>query len=579
MQIPNFSALLKLSLRIKLLKQIHGSILVNGLDHLEPILIRQIIVSSGSFHQTHVTQYVKTILNHTQHRDVSPLGYAIRFLCQHGQFQDAVIFYVQLQRSGVFPNTYALSSIPKAYGKINCKNGGISVHCQVHKYGFASIVYVQTALLDFYSKMGDIKTAHKVFDEMSDRNIVSWNAIISGYVKFGELEMAQSVFDRMPERDIVSWNAILLGYAKAGKMDQAYVLFKEMPERGASSWNVMIRGYIDRGNIELARGFFDAMPKRNSISYITMISAYSKCGDVESAEKIFYEEEKKDQLLYNAMVACYAQNGRPKEALHLFDEMLQPILNIQPDKMTLASAISACSQLGDSNMGSRIESYMGEFGIRMDNYLSTALIDMHAKCGSIDKAIELFHRLEKKDIVAYSAIILGCGINGRGQDAIKLFEEMIGSNISPNSATITGILSAYNHAGLVEEGYDCFELMQKYGIIPCVDHYAIMVDLLGKAGRLEEAYELIKKMPMQPHSGVWGALLLACSVHNNVELGEIAAAKCFKLEPNSTGYCSLLSKIYVSSGKWDEAKRLREAIEERGFNKVPGCSWIKPAEA
>ncbi|KAL3498563.1 hypothetical protein ACH5RR_041295 [Cinchona calisaya] len=573
MHISNLSTLLNKFLTIKQLNQIHSLILINALNHLEPILVRQIIVSSGSFHQTHITKYVKLILNHMQHRDVSPLGYAIRFLCQHSQFQDAVVLYVQLQSSGVFPNTYSVSSSLKAYGKINYKVGGISVHAQVHKFGFDGVVYVQTALLDFYSKMGDIRTAHKVFDEMSGKNVVSWNCVLSGYVKYGDLDTARHVFDEMPERDIVSWNVMVSGYGRAGEMDRAYALFKEMSERSSSSWNVMIRGYIDCRKMELARGFFDAMPQRNSISCISMISGYSKCGDVESAEEIFDKEQEKDQLLYNAMIACYAQNGRPKKALQLFDEMLQPTLNIRPDKMTLASAVSACSQLGDLEFGSRIESYMSDVGIRMDDYLSTALIDMHAKSGSIDKAFELFHGLQKKDIVAYSAMILGCGINGRGNDAVKLFEEMMDSNVAPNLATITGILSAYNHAGLVEEGYRCFNSMQKYGLFPSVDHYAIMVDLLGKAGRLEEACELIKKMPVQPHSGVWGALLLACNLHNNLELGEIAAAKCFELEPDSTGYRSLLANIYAYSGRWDEAKRLREDIQESGINKVPGCSW------
>ncbi|CAI9093625.1 OLC1v1029173C2 [Oldenlandia corymbosa var. corymbosa] len=579
MQIPQLKTLLGGFLDIKLAKQIHGLILITGFHHLEPILVRQIIISAGNYHQNKVTQYVELILRHLRCKDVIPLGFAIRFLSQQGQSQDAVLLYVQLQGSGLIPNTFSIASALKSYGKMGCKSGGVSVHSHVHKFGFSKVVYVQTALMDFYSKMGDMRTARKVFDEMGLKNVVSWNSLLSGYVKSGELVMAQKVFDEMPERDTISWNTMLLGYCRACEMSRAYSVFREMPEKNSASWNVMIRGYVDAGKIEVAHGFLETMPQRDSISCITLISAYSKCADVESAEKIFYQEEKRDRLLYNAMIACYAQNGWPKEALHLYDEMFQPNLNIRPDKITLASAISACSQLGDAKRGSEIESCMGDLGIRMDDYLATALIDLHTKCGDINKACELFHGLQKKDVVAYTAMILGCGTHGRASDAVKLFENMINSEITPNLATFIGVLSAYNHAGLVEEGYSCFCSMQKYGLFPSVDHYSIIVDLLGKAGRLEEAYELIKEMPMQPHSGVWGALLLACSLHNNLELGEIAAAKCVQLEPDSTGYYSLLANIYASSGRWDESKQLREAVEEMSFDKVPGCSWMENAKA
>ncbi|KAL0387441.1 UNVERIFIED_CONTAM: Pentatricopeptide repeat-containing protein, mitochondrial [Sesamum radiatum] len=193
----------------------------------------------------------------------------------------------------------------------------------------------------------------------------------------------------------------------------------------------------------------------------------------------------KDLLLYNSMIACFAQNNRAKEALQLFDEMLKPNSNVQPDKMTLASAISACSQLGDSKYGTSIETYMRELGIGMDDHLATSFIDLYAKCGNIDKAHELFKRVQKRDLVAYTAMILGYGINGRGKEAIELFEEMMDADIIPNLVTFTGILTAYNHVGLVEEGYRCFMSMQRHGLLPSQDHYAIVVDLLVGL-RLEE---------------------------------------------------------------------------------------------
>lgn len=476
-----------------------------------------------------------------------------------------------MHRLGLYPSTFAVSSALRACARIVYKNGGVSIHAHVYKYGFCSGVFVKTALVDFYSKLGDMVNARMVFDEMGNRNVVSWNSILSGYLKCGDLVEAKRVFDEIPGRDVVSWNSMVSGYARGGDIDMACQLFRQMPERNSASWNAVISGYVDCGKIELARGFFDSMPNRTSVSWITMIAGYSKCGDVNSACELFNQMGEKDLLSFNSMIACYAQNSRPREALQLFDKMLNSNKIIQPDKMTFASVLSACSQLGDLRFGYWVESYMGMLGIEMDDHLVTALIDLYAKCGSIDKAYQLFSCLRKKDLVSYTAIILGCGINGKPDDSIKLFEEMLDAQICPNSVTFTGILTAYNHAGLVKEGYHCFNSMRDHGLAPSVDHYGIMVDLLGRAGRLEEAHELIRSMPMQPHAGVWGALLLACKLYNNVELGKLAARHCFEMECDATGYCSLLSNIYAAVDRWDDA----ESLKNKGFAKIPGCSWME----
>lgn len=429
--------------------------------------------------------------------------------------------------------------------------------------------------MDLYSKLGDMETARKVFDGMTEKNVVSWNSILSGYLKAGNMEEAQVVFDEIPNKDVVSWNSMVSGYARIGKMDKAFFLFQQMPERSSASWNAMISGFADCGRMESARRIFDSMPLRNKVSWIAMISGYSKCGNVESARQVFDQMSEKDVLSFNAMIACYAQNSQPKDALELFNQILKREVNIQPNEMTLASVISASSQLGDLKFGLWIETYMSKDGIELDDHLATAFLDLYTKCGDIERAYKLFHGLKKRDVVAYSAMILGCGINGKAVDATKMFEEMVSTQICPNSVTYTGLLTAYNHAGLVEEGYRCFNSMNDHGVVPSGDHYGIMVDLLGRAGQLDKALELIRSMPMQPQAGVWGALLLACSLHNNVELGEIAAQNCFKLEPDKSGYYALLANIYASAERWDDARRLRKVMEKKGFTKIPGCSWMQ----
>ncbi|XP_057976976.1 pentatricopeptide repeat-containing protein At4g22760 [Malania oleifera] len=576
MLISKLTALLYNSRTVNQASQIHAQVLVNGLHQIEPLLLRRPLLSASDCSRS-IAQYAQSILHHLQEPDAVSWACSIRILSRHGQFKEAYALYAEMQRRGLTPGTFALSSVLKACARLVNKIGGFSIHAQIHKYGFCGGVYVQTALVDLYSKFGDMVAAQMVFDEMGERNVVSWNSLLSGYLKAGELSVARRVFDEIPRKDVISWNSMISGYASIGDMVGAYSLFGQMPERNIASWNAMVSGYVGSGNIELARNIFDAMPHRNNVSWITMISGYSKCGDVDSARELFDRMDEKDQLTCNAIIACYAQNSRPKKAIELFNKMLEPNGRIQPDKMTLVSVISACSQLGDVRFGSWIESYMRKLGIEIDNHLATALIDLYAKSGGIDRAYELFHNLGKRDLVAYTAMILGCGINGKATDAIKLFDEMMDAHICPNLVTFTGLLTAYNHAGLVEEGYHCFNSMKKYGLTPSADHYGIVVDLLGRAGRLQEAHQLIISMPMQPHAGVWGALLLACRLHNNVELGEIAANHCFELEPDTTGYCSLLANIYASVGRWEDAKRLRNVLQEKGFSKTPGCSWMETA--
>ncbi|WJX96110.1 Pentatricopeptide repeat-containing protein [Trifolium repens] len=568
------TTLMKNCSTMKHAKQIHAQILTNDLNHLQPLFIHRILLCEITNYKT-LSHYILSILHHLHIPDSFSWGCVIRFFSQKGHFIEAVSLYIQMRRIGLCPNSHAISSALKSCAKVEENLCGVLIHGQVHKFGFNSCVYVQTALLDLYSKFGDVRIARKVFDEMTEKNVVSWNSLLSGYIKAGNLDEGQRFFDEIPMKDVISWNSMISGYAKAGKMNQACYLFQQMPERNFSSWNTMITGYIDCGSIVSAREYFDAMPRRNSVSLITMIAGYSKNGDVGSAREVFDQMVAKDLRSYNAMIACYAQNSKPKEALNLFNGMLKPEISLHPDKMTLASVISACSQLGNLEHWRWIESHINDFGIVLDDHLATALIDLYAKCGNIDEAYELFRGLRKRDVVAYSAMIYGCGINGRVSDAVELFERMVGECVGPNLATYTGILTAYNHAGLVEEGYRCFNSMKGNDIVPSVDHYGIMVDLLGRAGRLDEAYKLIINMPIQPNAGVWGALLLACRLHDNVKLGEIAAQHCIKLESETAGYYSLLSGMYATVGKWNDAKKLTSGVEGKKIIKIPGCSWTQ----
>ncbi|XBI10242.1 hypothetical protein VPH35_137561 [Triticum aestivum] len=349
-----------------------------------------------------------------------------------------------------------------------------------------------------------------------------------------------------------------------------------MPERNAASWNAVICGLIAHGHLTRAREMFEQMPVMSNISWITMISGYAKAGDVQAAAGLFERMENKNDLYaWNAMITCYAQNGCAREAIGVFNRMLKPHVCVLPNEKTFSSVISACSQLGNLRFGLWVQSFMGSLGIELDDHLRTALVDLYTKSGRIDSAFDLFKGLRTRDVVSYSAMIVGCGMNGKLNEAIGLFKEMSDANIRPNAVSFVGLLSAYNHAGLVEEARACFAFMSsKYKIRPSMEHYTIMVDLLGRSGKLDEAFQLIRQMPMQPHASVWGALLLSCRLHNNVKLGEVVASKCFEQASGESGYYILLGNIYAQANKWDKLKRLRKTMKERGLSKMPGSSWV-----
>ncbi|XP_010439284.1 PREDICTED: pentatricopeptide repeat-containing protein At4g22760-like [Camelina sativa] len=554
-------------------KQVHAQLVVNGFNHLEPILVHQTLQLTREFSRN-VVNYVKRILNWFNGLDSFSWGCLVRFLSQHRKFKETVAVYIELHNSGVPPSSHAITSVLRACGKIENVIDGKLIHAQVLKNGLCGCVYVQTGLVGLYSRLGYIEIATKnAFDDIAEKNTVSWNSLLQGYLESGNLDEARRVFDKISEKDVVSWNLIISSYATKGDMGNACSLFLAMPLKSSASWNILIGGYVNCREMKLARTYFDTMPQRNSVSWITMISGYTKSGDVQSAEELFRQMSKKDKLVYDAMITCYAQNGKPKDSLKLFSQMLN--FNIQPDEITLSSVVSANSQLGDTSFGTWVESYVTEHGIKIDDLLSTSLIDLYMKGGDFAKAFKLFSNLNKKDTVSYSAMIMGCGINGMATEANRLSREMIKKKIPPNLVTFTGLLSAYSHSGLVQEGYECFKSMKDYNLEPSADHYGIMVDMLGRAGRLEEAYKLIKSMPMQPNAGVWGALLLASGLHNNVEFGEIACSQCVELETDPTGYLSHLANIYTSVGRWDDARNVRDTMEEKKLRKTLACSWVE----
>ncbi|CAM8963782.1 unnamed protein product [Rhodiola kirilowii] len=464
-------------------------------------------------------------------------------LACNGHLQEAIALYAQMRTQLVKPNNFNIPFALKACGNLKCISEGEQIHADLLKEGFISDVYVQTSLLDMY-------------------------------VKCGRVAMAKQVFDRMVEKTIVSWTAMLAGYCSVGLLDQAKDLFREMPTKNVVTWNVMIDGLCRFGNIAEARRYFDMMPVKNVVSWTTMISGYSRRQDVVNARLLFDKVVEKEVIAWTAMISCYVENGDPDEAIEIFREM--QAAGVKADEVTFLTVISAVTETGSSNLCEWIHNCIKATHYGSKLKINNALLNMHASVGSVNKALKVFHEMSKRDVVSYNSIITGCASHGFADQALTLFSMMLNAGIRPNGITFTAVLTACAHSGLVEEGRKNFALMRKLGFIkPKVKHYSCMVDLLGRAGLIDEAYNLITSMPLEPEASIWGALLGACKIHGNLQVAEIAANKLFEMESRNPGNFCVLANIYSENKMWIEASKLRGMMMGEGVCKMAGRSLVE----
>eukprot|EP00268_Persea_americana_P034645 TRINITY_DN34268_c0_g4_i1.p1 TRINITY_DN34268_c0_g4~~TRINITY_DN34268_c0_g4_i1.p1 ORF type:complete len:623 (-),score=96.38 TRINITY_DN34268_c0_g4_i1:966-2834(-) len=425
-----------------------------------------------------------------------------------------------------------------------------------------------------YAKYGDMKAAGELFDRMEVRDVVTWTVMVNGLARWSEVEIAHCLFEKIPQKSLVSWNSLIDGYAKRGNMKAALLLFQLMEGRNLTSWNVMLDAYSKCGEMRIARELFEQMDVRDIFSWNIMIDGYARVGCLEVAQEFFHTMPSKDLVSWNTLIAACKQNSRPKEAIRLF-HMMQ-MAGEKPDDFTLSTALSAIADLGSFVQGRWIHTYVVRNKFFLDGIVGVSLIDMYSKCGYVDIAWGIFESVLHKTIDHWNSMISGLALHGYGNRATCLFEEMLKLMIEPDDISFIGVLSACSHAGLVHQGRQYFELMSlKYGIAPKIQHYGCMVDLLGRAGHLEEAYALVMDMPVQPNDVVWRALLGAARNRGNIEIGEHAANNLIELEPHDTSSYVLLSNIYGATQRWECALQIRKKMKERCPLKTPGYSSIE----
>nr|KYP66114.1 Pentatricopeptide repeat-containing protein At1g08070 family [Cajanus cajan] len=401
------------------------------------------------------------------------------------------------------------------------------------------------------------------------------------YSEVGSLESARLLFDKIENKDAVSWSTMIRSYDRSGLVDEALNLLRDMHVMGAKPSEIAMISithvFAQLADLKLGKAMHAYVTRNGNGFTLSLVLAtafidmYGKCGDARSARSVFGSFKRKDLMMWSAMISAYAQNNCIDEAYDTFVHMTG--CGIRPNEITMVSLLMLCAKAGSLEMGKWIHSYIDKQGIKADMILITSLVDMYAKCGDIDAAHRLFDAALDRDVSMWNAMISGFAMHGHGESALELLEEMEALGVTPNDITFIGALHACSHSGMLKEGKRLFhKMVHEFGFAPKVEHYGCMVDLLGRAGLLDEAKELIVNMPMRPNMAVLGSLLAACKVHKNIKLGEWTAKQFLSLEPHKCGYNVLMSNIYASEKRWDDVAYIRRGMKDEGIAKEPGVS-------
>ncbi|XP_061351002.1 pentatricopeptide repeat-containing protein At5g39350-like [Gastrolobium bilobum] len=592
-------------------KQVHQQLVVNG-SHRNPFFATKLIQIYADCDDLHSAQL---LLHQVSQPNVFAFTSILGFYSRHGLTHQCIETYAELRFKGVLPDGYVFPKVLKACAQSACLKTGAVVHKDVIVLGLKFNLHVCNSMLDMYFKCGDVGSAARVFDEMAERDVFSWNSMMSGYVCNGLLERAVEVLGFMRldgcEPDVVTWNTVMDAYCRMRLCCEASRVFEQIKDPNVISWTTLISGYSNVGRHDVCLGIFRKMvnagmvfPDVDALSGIlascrslgalasgkeihgyglkiisgdafyksagaALLTLYASCRRHNAAENVFHTMDKSDVVTWNAMIFGLIDMGLGHLALECFRQMQGRGVKI--DHTTISTILPVC----DLRCGKQIHAYVRKTNFNCMIPVYNALIHMYSIRGCIAYAYSSFSTMVARDLVSWNTIIGGFGIHGLGQTALKLLREMSDLGIRPDLVTFSSALSACSHSGLVDDGIELFYRMTKdFGLTPVKEHFSCVVDMLARAGRLEDAFHFINQMPLEPDKYIWGALLAACQEHQNVSVGKLAAEKLISLEPQEAGHYVTLSNIYSKAGRWNDASRIRKMMEGQGLLKPSGHSLV-----
>ncbi|KAA8531700.1 hypothetical protein F0562_006583 [Nyssa sinensis] len=553
----------------------------------------------------------------------------------NGLWDASLDAFREMQFEGINPDAVSVTCILSACAELGAILLGKSAHGYSLKRGFDMNLTVSNALLAFYSNCHQLSFSFKIFRRMVTRNSVSWNTLISGSARNGEANNAVALLHQMQQEgmnldlvtlisvlpcyseteslvqgmaihgyaikmgyasDVSLSNALISMYFNCGELDVGKLLFEVMPNRSVVSWNALITGYRYHNVHEEVMVLFGQMIKEDQKpNYVTLLNIlpmcytqlqgksihayasrtgnvleaplltslilmYARFENINSCLLLFDMGKKRNISLWNAIMSVHVQRKNAKKAVGFFYELLQ--MQMEPDYVTVLNLISACSQLNNLNLTNAIMAYVIHNGFDKDVVISNALIDLYARCGNISIARKIFDEILEKDAISWSVMINAHGLHGDGEAALALLSQMQLLGMKPDDITYLSILSACSHAGLVVQGQMIFNSMVAGGILPRMEHYACMVDLLGRTGHVKEANCIVKNMPHGPSESLLESLLGACIVHGNVEIGEEIGKLLLEMDPKNSGSYVMLYNLYATAGRWTDANKVRSNMED-----------------
>ncbi|XP_065880623.1 pentatricopeptide repeat-containing protein At2g13600 isoform X2 [Euphorbia lathyris] len=522
------------------------------------------------------------LFNRMPERDCVSWNMMVSILSQRGIGVPTLCIFVEMWTQGFRPNSMTYASVLSICTSFGYLEWGTHLHARVVRMEPVLDVYLGNGLINMYAKSGCLELAKRVFDSLTNRNAVSLTCLIDGIANCGFDEEALLLFNQMREVPVVFDEFTLVvilkicshsNYISIGRQLQAFTI-KTATDSFVPVGNALVTMYSKCGDIQSASLAFHFMPVRNIISWTSIITAFSQVGDVEKAEAFFEKMPERNVITWNSMIGMYTQHGLWEYGFKLYVQMQREC--VMPDEITFATSISGCADLAMLKLGIQIVAQAEKLGCGSDVSVANSVVTMYSRCGQIEEAAKVFDTISVKDLVSWNSMMAGYAQNGQGRKVLEIFGNMLRLKCIPDHISYVSLLSGCSYSGLVTEGKHYFKSMSEdYSISPTDEHYSCMVDLLGRAGLLDEAKNLIDEMPFKPNADVWRAFLGSCKTHGNAELAEFALRNLLELDVHDNRSLILLAHIYSESGKAEGVADVRKLMKKRGIHKNPGCSWIE----